>query len=326
MSVDTLQWAVTGYSLVGAAVIITSGSLGDVFGRKRIFQLGLLLFVVSCVLIALAGSGEHGDRRARDPGRRRRDDPGLRAEPAVGGHEWRRTAALGVAVGSRGRRGGGRRAPARRCPGRRHRAGRDCSGSTPASPCCAWCSPFVTVSRVARPGRGRARSTTPGTVLIALTLMPLILGVSKSGDWGWLSVGDPDLLRHRDRGRVRLRGRRAAGRRRRCSTWRCSATGSWSASTIAILIGAGTINGLMYLLSLYFQDPATLGFTPLRGRPGDAARDRRTGAGRTPGAPAGQEVRRPAGDRHRVHHHHRRLRRDRAWSTRPGSTPPSCSR
>ena len=58
MWVDTLQWAVTGYSLVGAAVIITSGSLGDVFGRKRIFQLGLLLFVVSCVMIALAGSGE----------------------------------------------------------------------------------------------------------------------------------------------------------------------------------------------------------------------------------------------------------------------------
>ena len=44
----------TGYSLVGAAVIVTSGSLGDVFGRNRIFQLGLLLFVASCVLIALA--------------------------------------------------------------------------------------------------------------------------------------------------------------------------------------------------------------------------------------------------------------------------------
>src|SRR5436190_4940574 len=58
MSVNTLQWAVTGYSLIGAAVIITSGSLGDVFGRKRIFQAGLLLFVASCVLIALADSGE----------------------------------------------------------------------------------------------------------------------------------------------------------------------------------------------------------------------------------------------------------------------------
>ena len=57
MSVTTLQWAVTGYSLVGAAVIITAGSLGDVFGRRRIFQLGLILFVASCVLIALSTTG-----------------------------------------------------------------------------------------------------------------------------------------------------------------------------------------------------------------------------------------------------------------------------
>jgi MFS family permease len=56
-SVDTLQWAVTGYSLMGAAVIVTAGSLGDVFGRRRVFQLGLLLFVASCVFIALAQTG-----------------------------------------------------------------------------------------------------------------------------------------------------------------------------------------------------------------------------------------------------------------------------
>jgi MFS family permease len=34
-------------------------------------------------------------------------------------------------------------------------------------------------------------------------------------------------------------------------------------ATLAILIGAGTINALMYLLSLYFQAPSTLGFSPL---------------------------------------------------------------
>lgn len=34
-------------------------------------------------------------------------------------------------------------------------------------------------------------------------------------------------------------------------------------STLAILIGAGTINGLMYVVSLYFQDPAGLGMSPL---------------------------------------------------------------
>ena len=67
MSVNTLQWAVTGYSLVGAAVIITSGSLGDVFGRKRIFQLGLLLFVASCIVIALAQSSTYKNSRVADP-------------------------------------------------------------------------------------------------------------------------------------------------------------------------------------------------------------------------------------------------------------------
>ena len=38
MPVETLQLAVTGYSLVGAAVIVTAGSLGDVFGRRRVFS------------------------------------------------------------------------------------------------------------------------------------------------------------------------------------------------------------------------------------------------------------------------------------------------
>ena len=35
-------------------------------------------------------------------------------------------------------------------------------------------------------------------------------------------------------------------------------------ATVGILIGSGTINGLMFLVSLYFQDPATLGMTALQ--------------------------------------------------------------
>ena len=58
MDIQTLQWAVTGYSLVGAAVIVTSGALGDVFGRRLLFLIGIGLFVASCVFIALSSSGE----------------------------------------------------------------------------------------------------------------------------------------------------------------------------------------------------------------------------------------------------------------------------
>ena len=56
-SIELLQWAVTGYLLVGAAVIVTSGALGDILGRRQVFLAGLALFIASCALIALAGSG-----------------------------------------------------------------------------------------------------------------------------------------------------------------------------------------------------------------------------------------------------------------------------
>ena len=52
--VAQLQWAVTGYSLVGAAVIVTAGALGDVLGRRKVFIAGLGLFIASCALIALS--------------------------------------------------------------------------------------------------------------------------------------------------------------------------------------------------------------------------------------------------------------------------------
>ena len=48
-------------------------------------------------------------------------------------------------------------------------------------------------------------------------------------------------------------------------------------ATLGILIGAGTINGLMFVVSLYFQNAYALGDVAARGRPGDAAGDDRTG-------------------------------------------------
>src|SRR5262249_11330906 len=56
-STATLQWAVTGYSLVGAAVVVTAGVLGDIAGRRRIFIAGLWVFVASCAFIALSRNG-----------------------------------------------------------------------------------------------------------------------------------------------------------------------------------------------------------------------------------------------------------------------------
>lgn len=51
-SVSELQWIVTAYILVFAGLLLTMGSLGDRFGRKRALQLGLGIFGVASVLAA----------------------------------------------------------------------------------------------------------------------------------------------------------------------------------------------------------------------------------------------------------------------------------
>ncbi len=53
-SVAGLQWIVTGYMLTLAALLLAGGSLGDHFGRRRMFVVGVLWFGVASVLCAAA--------------------------------------------------------------------------------------------------------------------------------------------------------------------------------------------------------------------------------------------------------------------------------
>ena len=52
--VGTLQWVVTGYSLTLAAFLLLGGSLGDRFGRRRMFSLGIAWFAVASALCGVA--------------------------------------------------------------------------------------------------------------------------------------------------------------------------------------------------------------------------------------------------------------------------------
>lgn len=49
-----LQWVVNGYALSLASLIIVGGSLGDRFGRKRVYAYGVAAFVVASIAVALA--------------------------------------------------------------------------------------------------------------------------------------------------------------------------------------------------------------------------------------------------------------------------------
>src|SRR3954469_22417094 len=45
-----LQWVIAAYSLVFAGLLFSSGALGDRYGRKGALQLGLVVYLVACVL------------------------------------------------------------------------------------------------------------------------------------------------------------------------------------------------------------------------------------------------------------------------------------
>jgi len=51
-----LEWTVNAYTLTFAVLLLTGAALGDRFGRRRLFSLGLLLFTVASAAAALAPS------------------------------------------------------------------------------------------------------------------------------------------------------------------------------------------------------------------------------------------------------------------------------
>jgi EmrB/QacA subfamily drug resistance transporter len=54
----TQQWVVNGYTLALGSLILIGGSLGDVFGERRIFAMGVVGFAVTSVLCAIAPTSE----------------------------------------------------------------------------------------------------------------------------------------------------------------------------------------------------------------------------------------------------------------------------
>ena len=53
-AIAQLQWVVNGYTLTLAAFLLVGGSLGDRFGRRRVFTIGVIWFTVASAACALA--------------------------------------------------------------------------------------------------------------------------------------------------------------------------------------------------------------------------------------------------------------------------------
>lgn len=54
-SSEGLQWVMNGYLLTIAVLVVTAGRLGDMFGRKRVFIVGMAVFALGSVVSGAAG-------------------------------------------------------------------------------------------------------------------------------------------------------------------------------------------------------------------------------------------------------------------------------
>ena len=58
LSTAGLEWIVSGYILVFASLLLAGGRLADVYGRKRLFAIGLVIFTAASFVAGLAGSAD----------------------------------------------------------------------------------------------------------------------------------------------------------------------------------------------------------------------------------------------------------------------------
>src|SRR5947207_11591679 len=52
-SLSALEWTVNAYTLPFAVLLVTGGRLGDIFGRRRMFLFGVIMFALSSAAIGL---------------------------------------------------------------------------------------------------------------------------------------------------------------------------------------------------------------------------------------------------------------------------------
>ncbi|MGV9851278.1 MFS transporter [Streptomyces sp. NPDC003442] len=55
-SYDQVLWVIDGYLLLFSVLLITTGRLGDIFGYRRLYVIGIIVFTIASALCGLAGS------------------------------------------------------------------------------------------------------------------------------------------------------------------------------------------------------------------------------------------------------------------------------
>ena len=119
-TLQELEWTVNAYTLTFAVLLLTGAALGDRFGRRRMFVIGLAVFTASLGRRRAGAGRQLADRGTRRAGVRRRDGATADPDAPVGRRPGRAPRpGAGILVGDQ-RAGRGHRAAGRRRGGRGH--------------------------------------------------------------------------------------------------------------------------------------------------------------------------------------------------------------
>src|SRR4051794_20402883 len=56
-SLSSLEWTINAYTLTFAVLLVTGGRLGDIFGRRKVFLIGVVIFAAASALIGVSPTG-----------------------------------------------------------------------------------------------------------------------------------------------------------------------------------------------------------------------------------------------------------------------------
>ena len=258
-SISGLEWTINGYTLSFAVLLATGGRLGDIFGRRRMFLFGVVIFALSSATAGFAQSSTDlvlsrvvqgvgaalmmpatlsiiTDAFPASRARQGDGDVGGRFGPGPGGRPGARR------LPHRARQLAGDLLPQH--PGRdRRRRPRRCS------PCASRATP-----------PSAARSTTPGVAVLTGGLTALILALVEGNSWGW---GSTEIVALLVGAAVGLAAFVAIELRVKVPMveFRFFSDRNFLGAVVVALIVSFSMLGVFFFLALYMQD--ILGYSPL---------------------------------------------------------------
>ena len=256
-TLSELEWMVNAYTLTFAVLLLTGAALGDRFGRKRLFIIGLAHLHRRLGRRRPVVDLDRADHRPRHPGHRRRhphpaqpDHPVGRGQPGAASRRARR---LG-----RHRRSGDRHRPARRWRHRRRpRLAVDLLGQRPDRP---RRHPAGVL-----PARGDLRTVEPldlpGLGLVSAGLFAIVWGLVNGNELGWTRPAD---RRHRSAIGALLIAAFVAWEARTADPMlplRLFRSRAFTAANVVSMLMTFGMFGSIFLLAQFFQ--VVQGYSPL---------------------------------------------------------------